>query len=164
MRCGDGGGVVACPPGGDGGPPGGGGGPPGKERLPDVVDVIEEEEEEEEEAEEEEEGIPGSDASWLAYAEGKKIGRVWVKRRGAQGCMHCGEDAYIATCLGHQCQVRNQALHNTCMRVVVWPRARNRMSKGVKQREFLGRSNMRGPASHMFANGGYASETSQIRC
>ncbi|CAK0814516.1 unnamed protein product [Prorocentrum cordatum] len=127
---------------------GGGGGPPGKDPFKDTLrDGLpgggEEAEEEEEEDDDDGcmvvyEGEPEEELMWLPEEMGKRAARGWVKARGGQRCTRCQQDKFVHACLSHSCQKRNQATRNQHMAIVVRPKARNRMSKGARQREFLG--------------------------
>ena len=126
-----------CPGGAGGGEDPPGGGPPGGQRdgLPPV---FEEEEEEEGEGGVLFEDDMDEELEWLPHDAGKRIGRIWLKSRGASRCMHCGQDKFVHLCLSHLCQRRNMGIHNSGLPIVVWPQARIRMAKGWRQRELPG--------------------------
>ena len=131
MMCGTGG-LPPCPG-------GGGGGPPGKDDpfRDELRDGLPEGGEEEEEALLFE-GEDDAELEWLPHEMGKRVARIWLKTRGAGNCMHCGHDKFVHLCLSNQCQRRNMGIHNTHMAIAARPQARNRMAKGVAQREFPG--------------------------
>ena len=137
MQCG----VMGRPPcpggaGGGEGPPGGGPPKGPRDGLPPVFEV--EEEEEEGEGGVLFEDDMDEDLEWLPHDAGKRIGRIWLKSRGASRCMHCGQDKFVHLCLSHLCQRRNMGIHNSGLPIVVWPQARIRMAKGWRQRELPG--------------------------
>ncbi|CAK0794664.1 unnamed protein product [Prorocentrum cordatum] len=78
----------------------------------------------------------GVDAAWPRYEGGKRLDRTWLKSRGAQRCMRCGERADIAQRVSRKCQQRGTGARDARMRAVTRPRALNRICKGARQRKF----------------------------